>query len=160
MALDGMTHEQDPDTTEDELHFQQRLLQRAADDEEAEYPYEDADVGQRLGIADGDDARSPFTQEELYAQPGQGPHRQPAEWRDAATAEALAAEAAPLAADTPGTDAAPTLTGQGVGAWYGYAEPMEEADWTTAGPAQPGVGETGWMSPTDVIAARPLCFSR
>ena len=43
-----------------------------------------------------------------------------------------------------------------MGAWYGYAELMEEADWTTAGPAQPGVGETGWMPLAEVIAARAL----
>ena len=132
MALDGMTHEQDPDTTKDELLFQQRLLQRAADDEEAEYPYEDADVGQRLGIADGDDARSPFTQEELHVQPGHEPHRQPVERRAAATAAAaLAAEATPLAttAPRPRPDAAPA--------------PMEEADWTTARTAADGACEPG-----------------
>ena len=152
-----MTHEQDPDTTEDELHFQQRLLQRAADDEEAEYPYEDADVGQRLGIADGDDARSPFTQEELYVQPGHEPHRQPVERRAAATAaEALAAEATPLAIAAPRPDAAPAPTGPRTGARYDQAEPMEEAEWTTAGPAKHGVGKAGWMPLAEVIAARAL----
>ena len=59
MALDGLAHEQDTDTTEGEFCFQQRMFQRTADDEGAAYQHEDEDgsaVGPLPGFEDGDDA--------------------------------------------------------------------------------------------------------